>query len=325
VDAKVNSVTPEVRTAACDGVEIAYELFGRPADPPILLIHGLATQMLGWPDGLCRMLADRGHAVIRFDNRDVGLSTHFHDAPPVDVPALLRGDVSTASYRLSNMARDTTGLMDALELDSAHLVGASLGGTIAQTVAIEHPERVRTLTSIMSTTGDPAVGQPTREALAAILAPPASDREGFIARTVRAYEVVGSPGFAFDRSALEERTGKAFDRGYDPPGVMRQLAALVASGDRTERLRTVRVPTLVIHGRADPLADVSGGRATAAAIPGAELVTYEGMGHDFPEELWPDFVDRITKLVERGERERGERAERGAGPAEQRPRGVPAG
>jgi pimeloyl-ACP methyl ester carboxylesterase len=277
------SFPTEVRTASANGLEIAYETFGRPTDAPILLIHGLATQMLGWADELCSLLADHGYYVVRLDNRDVGLSTHLDDAPPVDISAVLAGDTRSAPYRLTDMSRDTVGLMDVLGLDSAHLVGASMGGTIAQTVAIEHPERVRTLTSIMSTTGNPSVGQPSAAAMAAVLAPPAADREGAISRTINAYRIVGSPGFAFDEEGLRDRTGRAFDRSYDPPGALRQLAAVAASGDRTEALRHVGVPTLVIHGREDPLANVSGGEATAAAVPGAELVIYDGMGHDLPQ------------------------------------------
>ena len=257
--------------------------------------------MLGWPDAFCADLAEAGHFVVRFDNRDVGLSTHLAGAPPVDVAGLLRGDFSTSAYRLSDMASDTVGLIEALELGSAHLVGASMGGTIAQTVAIEHPDRVRSLTSVMSTTGHPTVGQPTPAALAAVLSPPAADREGAIERAVRAYRVVGSPGFAFDEQGLRERTGRAFDRAHDPAGVMRQLAAVWSSGDRTAALRELRVPTLVLHGRDDPVATVSGGVATAECVPGAELVLYDGMGHDLPRELWPRFVERISSVVRRGE------------------------
>ena len=291
-----------IRRVAAGGIEIAYESFGDPADPPVVLVMGLATQMLGWPDGFCVALAERGHFVVRFDNRDVGLSTHLHGAPPPDVVAAFAGDTSSASYTLSDMARDTVGLLDALGLDGAHLVGASMGGMIVQTVAIEHPERVRSLTSIMSTTGDPSVGQATPEALGVLLAPPARTREEAVERTVATYRVIGSPGFEFDEAALRERAGRSYDRAFDPIGAGRQLLAVRASGSRRERLGDTRVPTLVIHGAQDPLVQVSGGRDTAAAIAGAELVVIDGMGHDLPRELWPDVADRIAALVERAER-----------------------
>jgi len=292
----------EIKRAAAGGIEIAYESFGDPADPPVVLVMGLATQMLGWPEGFCAALAEPGHFVVRFDNRDIGLSTHLHDAPPPDVPAAFAGDTSSASYTLSDMARDTVGLLDALGLDSAHMVGASMGGMIAQTVAIEHPERVRSLTSIMSTTGEPSVGQPTQEAMGVLLAPPATTREEALERTVTTYRVIGSPGFVLDEVALRERAGLSYDRAFDPLGVGRQLLAILASGSRRERLGEIRVPALVIHGAQDPLVQVSGGRATAEAVPGAELVVIDGMGHDLPRELWPEITGRISALVERVER-----------------------
>jgi pimeloyl-ACP methyl ester carboxylesterase len=219
----------------------------------------------------------------------------------VQLTALLTGDTSSAAYTLSDMARDTVGLLDVLQLTGAHIVGASMGGTIAQTMAIEYPERVRTLTSIMSTTGDPSVGQPTQEALAVLLAPRPTDRDGAIERVIANYRVIGSPGFEFDEESLRARTALAFDRAYDPEGVMRQMAAVFVSGDRTPRLRSLQVPTLVVHGKEDPLATLSGGIATADAIPGSELVTFDGMGHDLPRELWPAIIDAISAVVQRGE------------------------
>ena len=298
-------MTESVRRADVGGgIELAYERFGDAADPPLLLVMGLATQMLGWPEEFCEGLAARGLSVVRFDNRDIGLSTHVHDAPPPDMAAAMMGDTSSASYTLSDMARDAAGLLDALDLGSAHVVGASMGGMIAQTLAIEHQQRVRTLTSIMSTTGDPSVGGASQEALGVLLAPPARDRAEAIERTVSTYRVIGSPAYELDEPALRDRAGRAFDRSYDPAGVGRQLLAILASGDRTPRLRELRLPALVIHGVDDPLVRVSGGRATAAAIPGAELVELDGMGHDLPRALWPRITDRIVAMVERHRRER---------------------
>ena len=289
------------RATTPQGIEIAYESFGRASEPPVLLVMGLGTQMLGWPDGFCQELVRRGHFVVRFDNRDIGLSTHLHDAPRPDPVAAWSGDLGSASYTLSDMAADAAALLDTLGFDSAHIVGASMGGMIAQTLAIERPERVRSLTSIMSSTGDAKVGQATQAAMAVLMAPPARSREEAMDRVVESYRVIGSPGYPLDEEALRERARLSFDRAYDPSGVGRQLVAILASGDRTARLRDVRVPALVIHGEQDPLVGASGGRATAAAIPGAELVVIEGMGHDLPQPLWPEIADHIAMLAERAE------------------------
>ncbi|WP_051684215.1 alpha/beta fold hydrolase [Blastococcus sp. URHD0036] len=290
----------EVQRTTVGDVELAYESFGSPGDTPLLLVMGLATQMVGWPDGFCRALADRGHHVVRFDNRDIGLSTHLDDAGAPDVMSLFAG-AGTAPYSLADMADDTAGLLDALGWESAHVVGASMGGMIAQSLTIRHPHRVRSLVSIMSTTGDRSVGSPAEVALGVLFAPPATSRDEALQRAVDTYRVIGSPGFEFDEAALRERAGLSFDRAYDPAGVARQLAAILTTDDRTAHLGEITVPTLVVHGAQDTLVDVSGGRATAAAIPGADLWVVEGMGHDLPRELWPDVVDRISAVVQRGE------------------------
>ncbi|WP_211435607.1 alpha/beta fold hydrolase [Trujillonella endophytica] len=290
----------EVQRTSVGAVELAYETFGSPGDTPLLLVMGLATQMIGWPDEFCRELAGRGLHVVRFDNRDIGLSTHLDAAGAPDVTALLTG-AGTAPYSLADMAGDAAGLLDALGWDSAHVVGASMGGMIAQSLAVRHPRRVRSLTSIMSTTGDRTVGSPAAAALGVLLAPPARSREEALERAVDTYRVIGSPGFEFDETGLRERAGLSFDRAYDPAGVARQLAAVLTTDDRTAHLGEIAVPTLVVHGESDALVDVSGGRATAAAVPGAELWVVEGMGHDLPREVWPELVERIAAVVARGE------------------------
>jgi pimeloyl-ACP methyl ester carboxylesterase len=288
-----------IQRARVGDLDLAYETFGDAGDPPVLLVMGLATQMIGWPDDFCAGLAARGHFVVRFDNRDIGLSTHLHSAGAADVLAVLAGDTSSVPYALADLADDTVGLLDALGLDAVHVVGASMGGMIAQLVALRHPGRVRSLTSIMSTTGDPTVGGPSEAALAVLLAPPAGDREGAVRRVVDTYRVIGSPGFEFDESSVRDRAGLSFDRAYDPAGVARQLGAVLTTPDRTRDLEAVSVPTLVIHGSADTLVNVSGGRATAAAVPGAELLVVEGMGHDLPREVWPEITDRVCALIDR--------------------------
>jgi pimeloyl-ACP methyl ester carboxylesterase len=283
-------------------LDIAYERRGDPAHPAVLLVMGIAAQLVHWPLGFLDALARRGLHVVRFDNRDSGRSGHMRDAPPADLPAALRGDLSSASYTLSDMAADAVGLLDALHIDAAHVVGASMGGAIAQTIAIEHPKRVRSLTSMMFTTGDMAVGQCHPATLKSVFGgPPAHTREEVVARAVRAASVAGSPAFPTDPAALAERAGLAYDRDHDEAAIARQAVATVASGDRTERLRALDVPTLVLHGLADTLVDPSGGRATAAAIPGAELVLIEGMGHDIPAALYERIADHIAAVVRRGD------------------------
>ena len=290
-----------VQTAPANGIEIAYETFGDPSGRPLLLVMGLATQMLAWHEEFCGALVDLGFHVVRFDNRDIGLSTHLHDAPPPDVMAAFGGDTSSASYTLDHLADDAVALLDHLGIDSAHVVGASMGGMIAQTVAIRHPARVASLTSIMSTPS-PAIGSPTQEAMAVLFAPPATSRDEAVARARATYEVIGSPGYPLDVAWLETISGEAYDRAYDPLGVARQLLAIHASGDRTPGLRELAVPTLVVHGDADPLVQVAGGHATAEAVPDAELLVLEGMGHNLPRELWPQITTAIAKTADRAAR-----------------------
>lgn len=290
-----------VQTAPANGIEIAYETFGDPGGRPLLLVMGLGTQMVAWHEEFCGALVDLGFHVVRYDNRDTGLSTHLHDAPPPDVMAALGGDTSSASYTLEDLADDAVALLDHLGIDRAHVVGASMGGMVAQTVAIRHPARVASLTSIMSTPS-PAVGRATREAMAALLGPPATNRDEALQRARATYEVIGSPGYPLDVAWLETISGEAYDRAYDPAGMARQLLAIHASGDRTPALRALRVPTLVVHGDADPLVQVAGGHATAEAVPGAELLVLEGMGHNLPRELWLQIAEAIARVAERAAR-----------------------
>ena len=283
-------------------LDIAYEQIGDPDAPPVLLIQGLGAQLIGWPDGFWAALVEHKMHVIRFDNRDAGHSSHIVDAPAPDLQAVLAGDLSSVSYTLSDMAADAVGLLDVLEIDSAHVVGASMGGEIAQTIAIEYPERVRSLTSMMATTGDMNVGQAKPETLKALFGgPPAVTRQEVIDRQVRAATIVGSPGFPTEPTEVAANAARAYDRSYDPVGLARQAIAQVASGDRTELLRRLDTPTLVIHGLDDVVRDVSGGRATATAIPGSKLVLIEGLGHNLPPGVWSEIAEHISEIVRVGE------------------------
>lgn len=285
--------------ASSNGIEIEYEALGDPGGQPLLLVAGLGAQLLWWQDDFCDLLVGRGYRVVRFDNRDCGLSTAFDEVPEPDLWAILGGDRSSAPYRIENMAADAAGLLESLGLESAHVVGASLGGMVAQALAIHHPWRVRSLCSIQSTTGDPAVGQPTQEAAESLLRPAPANRAEAIEQSVAGSRAISSPGFSFDEGGVRARATASYDRSYRPAGLVRQLAAVFASPDRTAELRLLDVPTLVLHGDADPLVTPSGGEATAAAVPGAELLVVPGMGHDLPRPVWPTAVEAIVRTTRR--------------------------
>jgi len=283
--------------ASANGIEIEYDTFGDPADPALLLVMGFTAQMTAWDESFCKALADSGRFVIRFDNRDCGLSTHF-DGVHVDVMQLFAaigtGDANhEVPYDLRDMAADAVGLLDHLGIAKAHIVGASMGGMIVQTIAIEHPDRVLSMTSIMSTTGEPEYGQAKPEAMTALLTPPPTDRAAYIETAATNWSIFSSPRY-FDAQKIRERAAAAFDRAFYPEGAPRQLGAILATGSRADALRELRVPTLVIHGRADTLITPSGGDRTAELIPGANLLMLNDMGHDLPEPLWPIIVDAIT-------------------------------
>jgi len=280
-------------------LRLCHEAFGRRGDPPVLLVMGIGAQMVAWDDAFCARLADGGLFVVRFDNRDVGRSTHL-DGPKADLAGAARGDRRAAPYLIEDMADDVAGLAAALDLPAFHVVGVSMGGMIAQSVAARHPDRVRSLTSIMSTTS-PDVGRATPEALAVLFGPPATTREESADRAVANARVIGSPGHPLEEERIRAKALRAFDRGVDPEGVGRQLAAILASGDRSAALAAVRAPTFVLHGADDPLIGVAGGHATAAAIPHAQLEVVPGMGHDLPTPLWDLVIDRIAGIVAAGE------------------------
>ena len=283
-------------TAHVNGIDIEYTTEGDPSDPPLLLVMGLGGQLTAWPQGFVDGLTARGFFVIRFDNRDCGLSTKFDGTP--DFMALFAGDPASASYLLEDMAEDAAALLAELGIVKAHVVGVSMGGMITQALVINHADLFLTAASIMSTTGDRSVGMPTGEAATALLRPPATNRQEAVEASLQGSRVIGSPGYPTDEGILRERAGAAYDRSYCPDGTALQLAAILASPDRTAGLHGVRMPFLVIHGEADPLVVLSGGQATAAAVPGAKLITIPGMGHDLPEALWATVTDAIVANTE---------------------------
>jgi len=277
-------------------VELEYEEFGDPTDPALVLVMGLGAQLIDWPEEFCRRLAERGFRVIRYDNRDSGLSTALDELPVPDLGSA-RGGQQSVPYTLSDLAADTVGLLDGLAIQRAHVVGASMGGMIVQLLAIEHPERLLSVTSIMSTTGDPSVGQGTPEAIAALTAAPPPDRAEAIEHLVRLLRLTGSAEVT--EADLRARATAGYDRARQPDGMARQMAAIVTAGDRTAALRSVDLPALVVHGEADPLLNISGGQATARAIPGAELLTVAGMGHDLPPSSWGTIIEAIVRTAAR--------------------------
>jgi len=294
--------TPEGFLQA-NGLSICFDAFGEPADPAVVLIMGMGAQMVGWDDDFCERLAGRGFRVMRFDNRDAGKSTRFDHVGTPDIlaamtQAWLRVPVH-APYLLSDMALDVVGLLDALKIDGAHFVGASMGGTIAQQLALQHPRRVRSLTSIMSTTGDPGLPQPKPWALTALFKPTPLEREAYIDHYAKLWRMLRGTAFPDEEARDRVRAARNHARGLNPAGAARQLAAILASGSRRRALRHVTAPTLVIHGDADPLVPLAAGVDTAASIPGAELMVLEGMGHALPLPMWPRIIDGIVRITGR--------------------------
>jgi pimeloyl-ACP methyl ester carboxylesterase len=296
---EADTIGDEMPYAHNGSVSLCYHTFGIPERPALLMINGLGSQAINYPADFCQRFVSQGFFVIRFDNRDVGLSTKFDkfDQSRPDVMSVVRavtnGEEPVVAYRLTDMAADAVAVLDELGIDRAHVMGVSVGGMIVQQLAIDHPGRLLSMTSAMSTTGDPDVGQSSPEALAVLLGPPATDRSSAVARAQELMRICGSPA-RYDSKRVGELAGQAFDRSFDPDGVARQLIAGIASGSRSEALRAVRVPALVLHGDADTLIDVSGGRRTAECIPGARIEVIEGMGHDYPPAYWDRWVELIA-------------------------------
>jgi len=285
--------------AETNGIRIEYDTFGSPDGRPLLLIMGLASQMVGWPPAFCNRLADQGHFVIRFDNRDVGLYSKIEDAGVPRLESLMTGGLAggavDAPYRLRDMAADAVGLLDVLGIGQAHVCGISMGGMIAQTLAVRHPERVRSLISLESTTGEPGLPAPSPEAATVLFQTPPARREAYIDHMVNVFRTFAAGSPEFDEAVQRAVSTQAFDRSRYTLGFLRQMAAILASGRRREALRSVSVPTLVMHGDRDPLLPPTHGRATAGAVPGAEFHEIRGLGHGmaYPR-LWGEMTDRIS-------------------------------
>lgn len=286
---------------AVNGIEIEYDTFGNSGDRTLLMVMGLGAQMIFWDDEFCQQLAEAGHYLIRFDNRDVGLSTKFEQAPIPDMVQLAsdlaEGLTPAVPYTLDDMADDSLALLTALDIEQSHICGASMGGMIVQAMAIRNPARIKSITSIMSTTGNPDLPQSTAEAITALTTPAPADRESNIARSVQVLKVIGSPGFPLDEERVKARAARSYDRSFYPQGMARQMAAIVAHGNRKPQLSSLRLPALVIHGTADPLVPVEAGKDTQAALQGSDLLLIDGMGHDLPRGAWHQIVAAITGLT----------------------------
>ncbi|MEM7358707.1 MAG: alpha/beta hydrolase [Pseudomonadota bacterium] len=299
-DTSLSEETPSEQYLVANKLRLCYDEFGKKSDPAIVLIMGLGTQMISWPDVFCQSLADKGHRVVRFDNRDIGLSEKIKLDRPLSVPnIMLRSRLGLkfwVPYTLHDMAKDTVGVLDALEIDNAHIVGASMGGMIAQLVAATYPERVRSLTSVMSTTGNPRLPSPSWRVSKQLLSRPTSGSEQeLVAHALKTWAIIGSPDFPPNQDDLRERILRGIRRSFYPAGYRNQMAAIAENGDRRRTLANITAPTLVIHGKADVLVPVEGGLDTARHIKGAELKLIEGMGHDLPKELIPRLSRMITR------------------------------
>jgi len=287
-----------------NGIQIEYDTFGDSSSVPLLLIIGLGAQMIDWDEELCEQLAGKGLYVIRFDNRDVGLSTKFEEAGIPDIMAAfgasMQGEAIEAPYTLDDMADDAVGLLDALGIEKAHFCGMSMGGMIAQTAAIRHPSRVSSLISIYNTTGNPELPQPKPEAMEVLITPAPEEREAYIEHMVKVFRTIAGPGFPFDEEWIRKLAARRYDRAFYPQGMARQLVGVLAHGNRKPALASLQIPTLVIHGSDDPLVPVECGKDTAEAVPGAELIIIEGMGHDLPHEgAWYQIIDAIVAHTEK--------------------------
>ena len=284
-----------------NGIQIEYDTFGKRSGRPLLLVMGLGAQMIHWRKEFCQQLADAGHFVVRYDNRDVGLSTKFEKAGLPDIAAIMtqmaEGKPVTAPYTLNDMADDGIGLLDALDIPAAHICGASMGGMIVQAMAIRYTPRVKSVTSIMSSTGNRELPPAKPEAMAALMSPAGTNREEVVARSVRIAKIIGSPAYPATEEETRARALEAFERSFYPIGVARQMAAVASHGNRKPALQKLDIPALIIHGKADPLATVEGGLDTHEALRGSKLMLIDGMGHDLPQQVWPQIVAGIAALT----------------------------